>query len=416
MGFARRMGIACVLAVVVLVVGGAGMRAELAQSDSFRDLFPVMPWELQAEKQALLLERGHGIESMRACGFDTVAFVRPDQLGSVEKAGMRALVGRPGDARVSWRTLSDRAVREYVKRVVDASGGSDALIGFFLADEPAVPDFPALAKAVAAVRELAPGKLAYVNLYPNTASAAQLGAKTYGEYLARFARVVKPQVLSYGNFGVQYSNDLRNSARAGSYLTNLVQVRRVALRQGLPFWTAIASNQIRPHTPVPSPANLAVQAYASLATGSRGLSWFTYYAGRYGYAPIDAAGRRTATWSYLAMVNAQVRALRPILAGLRSTGVYFTASPMTAGLSLLPGKAVTSVGVRSPVMVGEFVSSRNERYAMVVNLDLTRSVKLAVKARASRPSRVSPVDRSPEPLPSDGSLWLPAGQGALLEL
>jgi hypothetical protein len=269
---------------------------------------------------------------------------------------------------------------------------------------------------VAAVKELAPGKVAYVNLYPNDASAAQLGTKTYEEYLARFVRVVRPQLVSYGNFGVQYSLDLRNSARAASYLANLLDVRRVALRDGLPFWTAIGSNQIRPSTPVPSPANLAVQAFASLAAGSRGVAWFTYYAGTYEYAPVGRDGRRTATWSYLRMVNAQVRALRPVLADLRSTGVYFTATPLTAGLPRLPGGVVDSVGVASAVMVGEFAGSGRDRYAMVVNLDLTRSVRLEVTARGRSVSRVSPVDRSLEPLPRDGSLWLPAGQGALLVL
>jgi hypothetical protein len=39
-----------------------------------------------------------------------------------------------------------------------------------------------------------------------------------------------------------------------------------------------------------------------------------------------------------------------------------------------------------------------------------------VKARAASVRRVSPVDGSLAPIAEDGSLWLPAGQGALLKL
>jgi hypothetical protein len=167
---------------------------------------------------------------------------------------------------------------------------------------------------------------------------------------------------------------------------------------------------------VPSPANLALQAYATLAAGARGLTWFTYYAGRYEYAPINGAGRRTATWSYLKTVNDQVAALKPILVGLRSRGVYFSTPAPAASLPRLPGKLFTSVKATTRVMVGELGDRKGGSYAMVVNLDLTRSAKVTLTARSGTVRRVSPVDRSLEPLGKGGTLWLPAGQGALLKL
>lgn len=410
----RRAAAALVSIATILAAGAAGRQSVASSGEPIRDLFPVMPWELQPQKQALLDEPGHGIESLRACGFDTVAFVRPGQLERVERAGMRALVGRPSDLHRNWRRMSDRAIFDHVKRLVDGAGASDALIGYFLADEPNASSFPALAKVVAAVKRLAPGKLAYVQLYPNYASRAQLGTRTYAEYLERYLAVVKPQLLSHDNYAVLYSLDLTDRARAAGYFANLLQVRRLALTHGLPFWTAVSSNQIRPHTTVPSRANLLVQAYTTLAAGSRGLTWFTYDAGRYEHAPIDKAGKRTATWSYLKTVNAQVQVLKPILARLRSTGVYFSAPP-AGRLPRLPGKIVRSIRSPTLVMVGELAGAQGERYALVVNLSLARSAKVVVEARARSIRRVSPVDRSLAPLAA-GSLWLPAGQGALLKL
>src|ERR671918_421497 len=309
----RRTAAALVLIAAILVGCGAGQQSAPSRTERIRDLFPIMPWELRPEKQALLDEPGHGIESLRACGFDTVAFVRPDQLEKVEKAGMRALVGRPSDLRLKWRRMSDKAILDRVQGLVDAASASDALIGYFLADEPSASDFPALGKAVAAVKRLAPEKLAYINLLPNHATRAQLGTSTYAEYLERYLAVVKPQFLSYDNYSVQYSLDLRDRARGARYFTNLVHVRRVALEHGLPFWNAVGSNQIRPHTTVPSPANLALQAYTTLAAGARGLTWFTYYAGKYRHAPIDTAGKRTESWTYPKTVHSQGPALKPSL-------------------------------------------------------------------------------------------------------
>jgi hypothetical protein len=381
--------------------------------------FTIMPSELQREKQVLLDEPGHGIESLHASGFNTVAFVRPDQLEKVEKAGMRALVGRPDDLRVNWRTLSDEQIFAHVKKFVYASGKSEALIGYFIADEPSASEFAALEKAVAAVRKLAPGKLAYINLYPNYATLgasnlSQLGTRTYAEYLERYVAEVKPQFLSYDNYSVLYSLDLEHRTRAANYYTNLLQVRRVAMKHGLPFWNVVSSNQIRPYTTVPSPANTRMQAYTTLAAGARGLTWFTYYAGRYAHAPINKAGERTATWRYVRAVNNQMLTLAPIPTGLRNTGAYFTQPAPAVGLPLLPGKHVKAIQSPTPVMVGEFAGTGGERFALVVNLSLTRSAKVMVRGRDESIRRVSPIDRSLMPL-QDGLLWLAAGQGVLLK-
>jgi hypothetical protein len=411
----RRAAAALASIAAICLAGGASGQGR-APGVAPVDRFVVMPWELQREKQVLLDEPGHGIDSLRACGFDTFAFVRPDQVDRTEKAGMLAIVGRPADLRVRWRKLSDRAIVDRVQALVDAAGESGAVLGYFLADEPGLPDFPALGKAVAAVKRVAPGKLAYVNLYPNYATPSQLGTRSYTEYLERYVAEVKPQFVGYGNFGVPLSKDLTDRARAASYFTNLLQVRRVALEHGLPFWTAVSSNRIRPYATPPSPASLRLQAYTTLAAGARGLTWFTYYAGRYADAPIDAAGNRTPTWSYLRTVNRQVQALAPILRRLRSTGVYFTAPPPAGGVPLLPGKLVRSVESPTAVMVGELAGAKGETYALVVNLSLKRSAKVVVEARSQRVRRVSPVDRSLAPPAKDGSLWLAAGQGALLKL
>jgi len=42
----------------------------------------------------------------------------------------------------------------------------------------------------------AAGNMAFVNLLPNYATPAQLGAASYGEYVRQFVQTVKPNMLS----------------------------------------------------------------------------------------------------------------------------------------------------------------------------------------------------------------------------
>ena len=68
-------------------------------------------------------------------------------------------------------------------------------------------------------------------------------------------------------------------------------------------------------------------------------------------------------------------------------------------------------------MVGEFSGPRDEKYVMLVNGSLGRSSKVQITLTSKRKMlHISPVDGSISPLEEENSLWLAAGQGALLRL
>ena len=244
----------------------------------------------------------HGLESIADCNFTFAGFVSPQDLPLCEKLGLAAIMApTKGDEPWfgKWREMSDEEIDQTVKEMVEKAGDSKAVLGYFIMDEPGAPAFPALAKAVAAVKKYAPGKLAYINLFPSYATVgapdkSQLGTATYTEYLERFVNEVQPQILSYDNYMVQYSDDLVDTQKAAIYYADLLEIRRVAQKYGLPFWNIVSCNQIRKQTTIPSPANLAFQAYTTLAAGGRGVSWYKYYQDGYAYAPIDDSGEKTA--------------------------------------------------------------------------------------------------------------------------
>ncbi len=395
------------------------------------DFFPVLPWDPYHSWSVPNIERttSNGLESIADCNFNMAGFVLPRDLRLCRKLNLGAIM-LPRDPAFTnvqyifdWKKLSDAEIDRRVKNNIDGAGSNPAIVGYFITDEPGASDFPALAKAVAAVKKYAPGKMAYINLFPDYATlgapdTSQLGTATYTEYLERFVNEVHPQFLSYDNYMVEYSRDLKDRATATSYYRNLLEVRRVAQKYHLPYLNIVAANQIRPEFTVPSPANLSFQAYTTLAAGYRGVTWYTYYSQGYHYAPMDDAGHKTAIWSYLSAVNRQVLGLAPIMSRLESTGVFFTAPTPADNLPQLPGQIVQTATSPTPLMIGEFAGPNNQPYVMVVNLSLESSAKFNLKlAKAGATLKiVSPMDRSTSAFDSTNGLWLAAGQGVLLRV
>jgi hypothetical protein len=391
------------------------------------DFFPIFPCDPQHGYRAPFIQkRTWGLESIKDCNYTMAGFVRPEDLLECEKLGLAAIMisGRGLIQSKEWGKFSDAQIDSIIKKMVDEAGASKAVFGFHITDEPGASMFPVLAKAVAAVKKYAPGELAYINIYPNYATLgaknlSQMETDSYSEYLERFIREVKPQFISYDNYMVEYSMDLQDSVKAAAYYTNLMDVRALSLKYDLPFWNTVSSNQIRPTTTVPSPANLRFQAYTTLAAGGKGIKWYTYYSrGAYGYAPIDKDDRKSQTWYYVKDVNREILAIAPILQGLKTAGVYFTAPPPVSSLPVLPGALIKSAESDTPLMIGEFEGPQGAKYTMAVNLSLQKSVKVSLIPGNSgdKLQLISSADGSSSDLDVKEGFWLTAGAGALIKI
>jgi hypothetical protein len=400
------------------------------------DFYPILPWDcMHGWYPPYAADASKRIESAKESGFTMAGFVEAKDLPLCEKLGLKAILAPPMDdptpAWGPWRKLTDEQIDARVRTMVANGGNSPALIGYFLMDEPGTPFFAALGKATAAVKKHAPGKLAYVNLFPSYATIgapdqSQLGAKSFTEYLERFVAEVKPQLLSYDNYAIQSSDDGLHAPGAASYYRDLLDVRRVAHQHGLPWWNIAASAQITPEFPPPSPSNLLLQAYTTLAAGANGLCWYTYLGG-YPVAPLDAADRPQFIHPFLRAVNRQVQTLGPIMNRMQSTGVYFTSPAPDPSLPVLPGRIMQSVESRASIrklsdakpaiMVGEFAGDDGADYAMIVNLSVERPAHVTFQTQREYAKReyFEPADGRRTPWNPKGQ-WLVAGQGVLVRL
>jgi hypothetical protein len=297
-----------------------------------------------------------------------------------------------------------------------------ALWGYMLVDEPNASQFPDLRKKVDAIHEARPGKLAYINLFPNYANAGQLGTATYDEHVTRFMQEVRPDVLSMDH----YPRFNRNRDGRDNYCTNLAVMRREALASGIPFWNYFNTMPYGPHTD-PTEAQLRWQIFTSLAYGAKGIMYFCYWTPRgeefpKGGAVLTADGHRTRHYDEARRINAGIKNLGPTLMKLTSTGIY----------RVKPGQNAADILKETPIhslsdgdfLVGTFTLPDGRRAVLVNNYDITYAEwpTIAFDAESTKVLEVSPktgeanlvVDDSPD-MPGL-QVSLDAGQGRLFIL
>ncbi len=411
--------------------------------------FPILPWD------RFDAARGRGMASLQACHFNLAGFIEPEHVADCERHGLKA-IGDLGVTRREWVKLSEAEIDRRVSERIAAFGASDAVIGYYLCDEPEIEEFETQGRVVAAVRRHAPGKLAYINLFPEHHKRLDVvrdhSGYSYADYLEVFIEKVRPQFISYDNYTVQYSMNLRDARRGASYFRNLATAREVSLRHGLPFWNIVAGHQLRPYAVPPSFANLLLQANTTLAAGGRSVAWYQYGLPRapaptcYAQAAADAHGRLTPTWRWLQEVNRQLAILGPVMNRMVSTGLAFSAPVFDETLPNLPGRRVVrctgempeaiedpnaplpavpppSLKVRSmaqpaPLMVGEFRDAAGADYAMIVNLSLEQTARITLDLADGGAPEASLSTEDGTWIPHDEAplRWLTPGEGRLLRL
>jgi hypothetical protein len=294
--------------------------------------------------------------------------------------------------------------------------------GYLVVDEPGVAAFAGLRKIVDAIRNARPGKLAYINLFPNYANAQQLGTPTYDEHVQRFVKEVDADVLSMDHYPL-FRPDA--DGREG-YCRNLEVMRRESLSAGVPFWNFFNTMPFGPHSD-PTEAQIRWQIYTSLAHGAKGVMYFCYWTPKGGEFPkggaiITADGRRTRHYEEAKRVNTAVKNLGPTLMKLTSTGVY-RVGPKDDSASVLKGSPIRSIS-EGDCLVGAFRHADGRRAVMLNNYHFAYSSwpTVVFDVDPARVVEVSPKTGKETPLVDDSpdmpglQLSLDAGEGRLFLL
>lgn len=325
------------------------------------------------------------------------------QLDLCERHGLKAIValaGQPPDGQPTNR----------------------ACWGYFLADEPGASAFAGLRKTTDALRAARPGRLAYINLFPNYAGPAALGTTNYDEHVRRFVAEVQPDVLSMDHYPQFHPNA---DGRDG-YCQNLEVLRRHALAAGIPFWNFFNTMPYGPQSD-PTEAQLRWQIFAALAYGAKGVMYFCYWtpAGDEfpkGGAIITRDGRQTRHYAEAQRLNATLQNLGPVLLQLTSTAVT-RLSPQDDAATLIQNAPLRTISA-GDYLIGSFRQADGRRAVLIQNYHFAYSAWPTVEfdADPAQVEEVSPRTGTAAPVQDDSpampglQLSLDAGEGRLFLL
>lgn len=300
----------------------------------------------------------------------------------IADAHFTVVIGTAGTNAAGQLALCDR---HGLRAIVSATGPVESLPdgpacwGYLLTDEPNTSAFPELAKTIATLREKRPGRIGYVNLFPNYASPEQLGSPSYPAYVARFVDTVKPEVLSMDHYPLMRPNTDRRDA----YCDNLEVFRGESLKAGIPFWNYFHAMPFADRID-PTEAQMRWQIFTSLAYGAKGVLYFCYWTpgkgnagtGEFpkGGALLTAEGRKTRHYDEARRINGELLQLGPTLMQLTSTGVrrLNTSANATNPIPGFPIRSLARVGTDpdSTFIAGAFVHRDGRRAVLMVNHDI----------------------------------------------
>lgn len=363
------------------------------------------------------------LRGMKEAGLNLSGFCKVADLERVRSAGLQCLVTDPRVNGYDWLQLpADDKIVENLRSLERDIAGNPAALGFFLGDEPNGKEIPQIGHVAMLARQALPGLLPYANLFPTYATPQQLQAESYDAYVKMLLSDSGQPMLSYDNYS------LIDGKMLDRFYTNLEIARRISLETHTALWNCILSVAHFTYM-VPSDATFNLQVYATLASGGKGIQYFTYFApkvGNYRLAAIDQFGNRTATWDALRRINLQVQALAPTLAKLHSTGVFHYPDVPEQGHPLSESRIVRSVELSQPgredpqkgrVLVGELADESGRPYIMIVNKDLSGSFSFQVELREPYKKLIRVSSYTGEEEDFGGEMnWLAPGAGILFRV
>ena len=324
------------------------------------------------------------IRELAQCGINFVVGVPNDRqtLDLFAKYGVGAIVGGVlpgwwgGNGENAGHMVQTNPLSKY-EEAATLFEDHPAIWGIDTGDEPSALDFQHYGKVIDLVNRRFPRQIAYLNLYPNYASAAkndsketvnQLGTRTYDEHIAKYCEHVGTDYICYDFY--MYSASI-----AGAY-ANLCTVSDACLRTGRRMWIVLQVNSVNKDEWI-SANRLRFQAYSAMAFGAESIIWACYTAGWWHNQVLDDKGEKTEQYDKLKEVNAELHTLGETYMKYRHVATHFIGFKNAQDLQNLRQKPISSLntGIFADVraengknlLAGQMVSrASDDSYALML--------------------------------------------------
>ena len=206
---------------------------------------------------------------------------------------------------------------------------SPTYIGEYFGDEPSAYAFDELSQTVTKYLSEFPDEEAYINLYPMYTSINKLGVpnapnqvKAYEEHINQYLNKIPTKTLSYDYYGL-----LNGGGLGGDFYTNLDLVRSRTLVRRMPYWVITQAGAVPTINRMPTEKDERWTVWATLAGGSKGISYFCYWTPASGFEDymIRHDGTKTEAYYWIQKLNADIQTIGNKLMYCHADGLILTA-------------------------------------------------------------------------------------------
>ena len=320
-----------------------------------------------------------------------------------KQVGLKALVWDGSMPRgQSWNKPAPAEVPQIEKAldgIIGRYSAHPALLGYVVGAELAVQQFARIGTVNQYLRKKDPQHLPYINLLPLYGFNPRTD---YDEHVGKFIELVKPALVCW-----EHHQQIRGwpppgaagTLDEGTYWMNLEIMRQRCTEAGLPYHQSIVSLKYPVGDRTLRDCNevdLRWQVYTSLAFGSRGITYFTYWgvkdlATANAPAIMTSDGKRDKKYDYVKAINGRIAKLGPTLTKLVCTGAYCCGDPLPPGGVELADEAPVKKVEGGRVVIGCFHDAAGKRYIFPVNRTTKYIVtsKMTLDAKAESVSEIS---------------------------
>ncbi len=300
-----------------------------------------------------------GVKDLGESGIDLVFGVDNDRemLDLFEKYGVSAVVGGVvpgwfGGHGENAGTMCETNKREAYINGINAFVDHPAIVGIDAGDEPSSLDFPYYGQMIELMKELAPSKFPYLNIYPSYGMLAsnteeqtekELGVPTYKDYVDIYAKNVNLPYLSFDHYYLTSSPD--------RLFSDLKTAADCCKEYGKKLYAVLQVNSLDPDHFV-TEEELAFQAFSAMAYGASAVSWACYSAGWWNHNVLDADGNKTEQYEKMKKVNHKMIALS-------KEYIKYACVDTVRGTETTHG-AFESIKSTKEVLVGKFANGEKE--------------------------------------------------------
>ena len=258
----------------------------------------------------------------------------------------------------------------------------DIIWGDYIVDEPNSKDFKHINEVCKKYREIYPGKLDFVNLYPNYASVptnndeetiSQLGNKTYEEHIAQYVRDIDLNYICYDFYpytGRPYD----------TYLENFDITAKACRRSNRDLWLIIQSGAWKKED-ILDEYQILWQVNLCLAYGTSVIMHASYCKGWWDETTscVDLKGEKNVTYYYVQRINKYLHEFGPQLLNYRNTAVYVNGDISKSHIKIRPqllkqnndiGEDIIDtdivINADGAVLTGYFIGNTNNKKAVLL--------------------------------------------------